>query len=230
LSVDFAEQQRSPGRHVVGIGVVLALHVLLGWALVTGLAQRMVEVIKSPITTKIIEEVKPPPPPPPEVLPPPPKFQPPPPSYVPPPEVNVTPPPQPAPVITTVVTPPPPAAPVTIAPPPAPEAPPAPAPAPRAPVRTEPRMSFGTTCERPEYTAAARRAEAQGEVIIRFTAEATGVISEAVVEKSSGPTREHKQLDRAAVEAVKACRVTPGTLDGKPERLTSRVTYVWKLE
>jgi hypothetical protein len=29
---------------------------------------------------------------------------------------------------------------------------------------------------------------------------------------------------------VRACKVTPGTLDGKPERLTSRVTYVWQVE
>ena len=59
--VDFAEQQRNPGKHVVGFGVVLGLHLLLGWALVSGLAQRMVEVIKAPIETKIIEETKPPP-------------------------------------------------------------------------------------------------------------------------------------------------------------------------
>ena len=82
--VDFAQQQRNPGRHLIGFGIVVALHVLLGWALVTGLAQRMIEVIKAPIETKIIEEVKPPEPPPPENLPPPPKFAPPPPSFVPP--------------------------------------------------------------------------------------------------------------------------------------------------
>ena len=99
--MDFAQQQRNPGRHLIGFGIVVALHVLLGWALVTGLAQRMIEVIKAPIETKIIEEVKPPEPPPPENLPPPPKFAPPPPSFVPPPEVNVAPPPTPAPTITT---------------------------------------------------------------------------------------------------------------------------------
>lgn len=70
--MDYAQQQRTPGRHMVGFGIVLALHVLLGWALVNGLAQRMIEVIKAPIETKIIEEVKPPEPPPPENLPPPP--------------------------------------------------------------------------------------------------------------------------------------------------------------
>jgi protein TonB len=82
--VDFARQQRNPTKHAVGFGIVIVMHILLGWALVSGLARKVVEVIKAPIETKIIEEVKPPPPPP-ENLPPPPKFAPPPPSFVPPP-------------------------------------------------------------------------------------------------------------------------------------------------
>ncbi len=228
--MDFAQQQRNPGKHAVGIGVVLAMHLALGWALVTGLAQRMVEVIKAPIETKIIEETKPPPPPPPENLPPPPKFAPPPPSFVPPPEVNVNPPPAPAPTITTVTVPPPPA-PVTIAPPPAPSpvavaAPPAP---PAPPVRVEPKLDFNK-CAKPEYTTAARRAEVQGTVVVVFTMDTSGNISDARIEKSAGPSREHKTLDRLTLEAVTACKGRPGTLDGKAETLTSRVSYVWKLE
>lgn len=226
--MDFAQQHRNPGRHLLGFGIVVALHVLLGWALVTGLAQRMIEVIKAPIETKIIEETKPPPPPPPENLPPPPKFAPPPPSFVPPPEVVVNPPPTPAPTITTTQVAPPPT-PVTISPPPAPAAPPAPPAPPRAPTRTEPRIDFQNACARPEYTAAARRAEAQGSTTIVFTMDTTGQIAEATVEKSAGPTREHKILDRLALEAVRACKGTPGTLDGKPEKLTSRITYVWRI-
>ena len=209
--MDFAQQQRNPGRHLIGFGIVVALHVLLGWALVTGLAQRMIEVIKAPIETKIIEEVKPPEPPPPENLPPPPKFAPPPPSFVPPPEVNVAPP------VTPMR--------ITPAPAVAASAPPAP----RAPARTEPRIDFQNACERPEYNAAARRAEAQGSTTILFTMDTTGQISEATVEKSSGPSREHKMLDRLALEAVRNCKGTPGTVDGKPEKLTSRITYVWRI-
>ncbi len=224
--MDFAEQQRNPGKHVVGIGIVLALHLLLGWAVLSGLAQRMVEVIKAPIETKIIEEVKPPPPPPPENLPPPPKFAPPPPSFVPPPEVNVNAPPSPAPTITTTQVAPPPTV-VAIAPPPT-AAPPAPAAPPRPPARTEPRLDFNV-CDKPDYNAAARRAEAQGSVTVVYTMDTSGVIGQAEVERSAGPSREHKMLDRLTVEAVKACKGTPGTLDGKPEKLTSRVTYVWKL-
>ncbi len=221
--MDFAEQQRNPSKHAVGFAVVLALHLVLGWALVNGLAQRLVEVIKSPLETKIIEEVKPPPPPPPENLPPPPKFAPPPPSFVPPPEVNVNAPSNPGPSITTT----------TVAPPPAPFVPtPAPAPpapvAVAAPVRTEPKLDFNV-CDKPEYNAAARRAEAQGAVTVVYTMETNGTITNATVEKSAGPSREHKMLDRLTLDAVTACKGRPGTLDGKPEKLTSRVTYVWKI-
>ena len=113
--MDYAQQQRNPGKHTVGIGIVIAMHLLLAWALVSGLARKMVDVIKAPIETKIIEEVQPPPPPPPENLPPPPKFAPPPPSFVPPPEVVVNNPP-PAPTITVTRDVPPPAPPVSIAP------------------------------------------------------------------------------------------------------------------
>src|SRR5207247_1566978 len=92
--VDYAQAQRNPGKHLTGIGIVVVLHVLLGWALVSGLARKVVEVIKAPIETKIIEEVKPPPPPetPP---PPPPKMALPPPSFVPPPAVQIANPPPP---------------------------------------------------------------------------------------------------------------------------------------
>ncbi len=211
----------------MGFGFVVALHVLLGWGLMNGLAQRLVEVIKSPLETKIIEEVKPPPPPPPENLPPPPKFAPPPPSFVPPPEVQVNAPPTAAPTITTTQVAPPPT-PVTVAPPPPPVVV-APV-APRVPVRTEPRLDFATKCEKPEYNRAARQSEAQGTTVVAFTMDTTGVINEATIEKSSGPSREHKQLDRLALEAVKGCKGTPGTLDGKPEKLTSRVSYVWRLD
>ncbi len=224
--MDFAEQQRNPGKHVVGIGVVLALHLVLGWGLVNGLAQRLVEVMKSPLETKIIEEVKPPPPPPPENLPPPPKFAPPPPSFVPPPEVHVNPPPTFAPSITTTQVAPPPT-PVRVAPAPV-AAPPAPA-GPRSPVRTEPKIDFAGKCEQPEYSRAARNAETQGTVTVIYTMDTSGVINDASVERSSGPTREHKMLDRLTLEAVKACKGTPGTLDGRPEKLTARVVYVWKL-
>jgi protein TonB len=230
--LEFAEQQRQPGKHAVGIAVVLGMHLVLGWALVTGLAQRMVEVIKAPIETKIIEETKPPPPPPPENLPPPPKFAPPPPSFVPPPEVNVNPPPTPAPTITTTQVVPPPA-PVTIAPAPvqAPPAPPAPPPPPRQAAR--PAIANVKSCAptNADYPRAALRAEATGTTKVRFNVDAAGKLAGVEVVKSAGSSREHKLLDRVAVEKLSECKFQPGADEnGRPMGGSFDVEYVWKIE
>jgi len=227
--VDYAQQQRNPGKHAVGIGIVVAMHLVLGWALVNGLARQIVEVIKAPIETKIIEETKPPPPPPPENLPPPPKFAPPPPSFVPPPEVNVNPPPTPAPTITTTTVAPPPA-PVTIQPAPviAPPAPPAP---PR--VAARPAIANAKDCAptNADYPRAAQRAEATGTSKIRFAIDANGKLAGVEVVKSAGPSREHKLLDRMAVDKLSECKFTPGLDEnGRAVGASFDVDYVWKLE
>ncbi len=222
--MDYAQQQRNPGRHLTGLMVVVVLHVVLGWALLNGLARKIVEVVKAPIETKIIDEVKPPPPPPPENLPPPPKTAPPPPSFVPPPEVQISN-PAPAPTITTTQVAPPPQAPVTIAPPPQAVAPPAPA------RQAVPAKIDVSTCDKPEYPAAAARAEATGITKIRFTVDAQGKVSSAQVQKSSGSSREHRLLDRAAVDALSQCRFKPGVDEqGKPVGGTTLVDYVWQLD
>ncbi|WP_425258223.1 TonB family protein [Rubrivivax sp. RP6-9] len=228
IRVDYAQQQRNPGKHAVGIGVVIALHLALGWALVNGLAQRLIEVVKAPIETKIIEETKPPEPPPPENLPPPPKFAPPPPSFVPPPEVNVAPPPTPAPTITTTQVAPPPAPPVFIQPP-APPAPPAPPP-PRA--AAQPAIFNLQECAPTgsDYPRAARSAEAVGTTRIRFQIDATGKMVGASIVKSAGPTREHKLLDRVAMDKLGACKFGPGTDEnGRAVGASKDVEYVWNL-
>jgi protein TonB len=208
--LDFATQQRNPGKHVTGIGIVVGLHLVLGWAIVSGLATKMVEVIRAPIETKIIEEVKPPPPPPPENLPPPPpRNAPPPPSFVPPPEVNVAPPPNAAPSITTTQVVPPPAPPVFIQPP-APPAPPPPPPPAR--VNARPAIANVQACAptNSDYPAAALRAEATGTTRVRFNVGADGALAGAEVIRSAGPTREHKMLDRVAVSKLSGCKFVPG--------------------
>lgn len=227
--MDYASQQRNPGKHPVGLIVVAVMHLALGYALVNGLGRKIVEVIKAPIETKIIEEVKPPPPPPPENLPPPPKLTAPPPSFVPPPEVQVAT-PQVAPTITVTREAPPPA-PVAIAPAPAPAQAPAPAaaPAPR-PQAVAARIDV-SSCEKPEYPAAALRADATGTTKIRFTVDATGAVSKAEIERPAGASREHRLLDRTAVDALSKCRFKPGTDEnGKPTGGTTVVDYVWKTD
>ncbi len=51
------------------------------------------------------------------------------------------------------------------------------------------------------------------------------------VVRSSGPTREHKMLDRMAVSKLGECHFTPGRDEhGKPVGGSFEVDYVWKLE
>jgi len=126
--MDFARQQRDPTRHLLGISIVILVHAVVIYALVTGLARRAVEVIKKPLTATIIEEIKlPPPPPPPKKIEipkaPPPPEQP----YIPPPDIPPPVTPSEPVIAAPSITPPP--APYVIAPPP-PPAPPAPEPKP----------------------------------------------------------------------------------------------------
>jgi hypothetical protein len=84
----YAGQRHYSASRVGGIGFVALLHVGLIYILVNGLASKVIEVIRKPIETRIVEEVKPPAPKPAIILPPPPTFAPPPP-FIPPPEVAV---------------------------------------------------------------------------------------------------------------------------------------------
>ncbi|MEO8509367.1 MAG: energy transducer TonB, partial [Betaproteobacteria bacterium] len=127
--MDYARQQRDPTRHMLGISVVILVHALVVWALLSGLGSNVIQIIKKPLNATIIEEVKLPPPPPPPPPPPkkivePPKVQPAVETYVPPPDIPVAA-PTTAPVI-SAVTQAPPTAPHVIAAPPVVQAPPAP--------------------------------------------------------------------------------------------------------
>jgi protein TonB len=114
--MNFSKQQADPRRHLAGIAFVVLFHAFIVWALVSGLAKKVVEVVRAPIETKVIEEIKKPPPPPEVVVPPPPKLEAPPPPFIPPPEVQVAAPP-PEPTITATTPTPPAPAPFTPSPP-----------------------------------------------------------------------------------------------------------------
>jgi periplasmic protein TonB len=150
--MDFSRRQRDPRRHLIGIAFVVLFHLLIVYALLTGLAKKIVDVVRAPIETKVIEEIKKPPPPQPEiVVPPPPKLEAPPPPYIPPPEVVLATPPPPVPTIAVAPTPTPPPAPVELAPvaPPvqAPVAAAPPPPTPPAPPPPKPAVaSIGSIC------------------------------------------------------------------------------------
>lgn len=198
----------------VGVGVVIGLHVLVGWALMSGLARKAVELVRPPIEMAIIDEVKPPPPPPPPPPPEPPKVvklqdapppapAPPPKAYVPPPEVTPAPTP-PAPAIQAVqAEPPPKQVEIKPPPPPAPPAPPAPPtpPAPPAPVRAE----VGVVC--PGYADILQntlagvydRYSITAVVRVRFTVRSNQIVDVTPV---SGP-KEYYRFVTAAVRRFK---------------------------
>lgn len=228
--MNFAQQQRNPAKHLMGIAFVVAFHIVVVWGLMTGLAQKVVEVVKAPLETKIIQEVKPPPPPPPP--PPAPKMIAPPPPFIPPPEIVVAAPPPVAETIqvTTQTAPPEPVALVPTAPPTPAATTPAPAPVaapvPRQPVRTAPVIDAKKSCEEPEYPSSSRRNEEQGTVGLRFLIDVDGRVIESKITSSSGFSR----LDRAARDALSRCVFKPGTVDGKPEQSWASLNYQFHLD
>jgi periplasmic protein TonB len=120
--MNFAQENKAGSRSTAFVGVVL-LHVLVIWAIASGLAKKVVDKVAGPLETKVIEEIKPPPPPPEKIVPPPPDLKAPPPPFVPIPEIQVQAPPPPTAIQTqSQQVPPPaefkPAPPPTVAPPP----------------------------------------------------------------------------------------------------------------
>ena len=210
--MDFSHEQESSSKRLTGITVVIAIHALVGFMVVSGMGKTLVEKIRNPVETKIIEEVKPPPP-----------------------QdltatatatgnqestaavystawklwckrqvqqnvvsnaTNVAPP------KATDVRPQPPA-------PPAPEGKPQP---PAPPARTAAILNV-SACPKPEYPRNSARNEEEGEVTIAFLVGVDGRVKEAKVEKSSG----HRDLDKAAVSQLSSCdKFKVGTENGKP--------------
>jgi protein TonB len=216
--MDYARQQRNPSRHLIGIGGVVLFHVLLVWGLVSGLARKVVEVVKGPIEVKVIEEVAKPPPPPAEILPPPPKMAAPPPPFIPPPEINIAPPPTPAPTITAVTR----DTPATKTLPPIQPPPPAAAPPPPKPAGPQ---SARVVC--PNYVqvmssiAYPRQAlldGVEGEVLIEFTVAANGQIKDVEIKSSS-----NRIFNRAALTAVQSGLTCQG--QGQDVRVQAPVSF-----
>ena len=97
------------------------------------------------------------------------------------------------------------------APPPADAPAPAPAPAPRpAPVATS--QPQPVSMPAPKYPAQALRSGEQGTVMVSAEISENGVPSAVEVARSSGS----RQLDRAAVDAVRHWRFRPAMADGRP--------------
>lgn len=76
-----------------------------------------------------------------------------------------------------------------------------------------------------EYPKASLMNEEQGEVKMAFLVGTDGNVVDSKVEKSSG----FKNLDKAAMKALTACKFKPGTKDGVVAQTWAKVDYNWKL-
>jgi periplasmic protein TonB len=200
--MNYAERQRNPRNHLGGIAFVLALHLVLIYALINGLSTKVVRVIKGPLETRIIQEARPPP----EVpTMPPPRLLQPPPVFVPPPEINIAQPP-PASTISAVNTPPPPAA------------------APAAPTGVHTQAKMLADCKEPDYPSASERLGESGKVVLALRIGTDGQVMDSKVQKSSG----YPRLDKAALEALSLCKFTPASVDGEPVESLVSLPYVFK--
>ena len=216
---NYASQQRSPTKHLAGLGLVVILHLFLIWAINSGLASAVIHKVHPPVQALLLEEQKPDIPPLPPLpktpLPPPPKnLPPPPPSYVPPVDVPVS---APSPVNAIAA----------VSNTPQPVAPPSPLPVQSnpAPVST-PAVISASGCEKPEYPSASKRLEEEGTVQLKFLVGVDGKVIESAVEKSSG----FRRLDEAARAGLSKCQFKPGTVDGKPQQSWASMKYTWRLE
>ena len=188
-----------PSSRVKGIVIVVVLHVLIGYALVSGMARKGLDLIKKPLEAVVIQEViipPPPPPPPPKKVELPkelPKVQAPPPPFVPPPVAST------APVIVATHTPPP--APAVIAPP-----------APPAPVAAGPKRSaIGVACPTqvaPEMPRKALQDGTEGVVKAQILIK-NGVVQEVTI--LSGPRVFHAAV-KSAIQQYKCVADEPEVL------------------
>ncbi|HWI85130.1 MAG TPA: TonB family protein [Sphingomonas sp.] len=175
-------------RKAVSIGLVILLHVVIGYAFVTGLA---FQVIKKTAEDLKIVDVKDQPPPPEQKPPPPPPQQ----QDVPPPPI-VSPPPI---VQTSTIAPP--IQTVPVAPPPPPVITPSAPPAPPPPVISQAAAAKGNPqswVTTDDYPPAALREEREGRVVIAWTINEAGRVENCRVTSSSGSP----DLDEASCRLV----------------------------
>lgn len=187
----YADQQAS-GNKIVSLVIVALIHIVVIYALVTGLAYSAVKTVAEKLNVvdveeEVIEPEEPPPPPPDQPITPPPVVTPPP---------IVRTPPTTAPVITTTNTPPPVFTPTPIVapPPPPPAAPPPPSKASGA----SPRGNPGSWATPNDYPARALREERAGTTRFRVTIGPDGRVTDCQVTGSSG----HADLDEATCKNV----------------------------
>lgn len=193
-------------RTIVGLAI-LGLHLLIGWAFVTGFVNKIANNIAKDVQVSLIkeQEVKEAPPPPPK-----PRLDLPPPVSVPTPIVNINIPIE-APAIVTTNRPPPPPAPPVVQ---------------RAIPGTPIQILRQPDCGEDFYPAQAKRLEQEGTVVIKYCVGPTNKLEGAIeVVTSSG----FPLLDEAAGKCMAQGRFKAGTSEGKPTLSCKNIRVTYKL-
>jgi protein TonB len=86
--------------------------------------------------------------------------------------------------------------------------------------------SFDPSKCKAEYPKASLMNEEQGTTSMSFLVNADGTVADSKLEKTSG----FKNLDKAALKSLAACKFKPGTKDGAPAQTWTKVDYSWKLD
>jgi protein TonB len=81
------------------------------------------------------------------------------------------------------------------------------------------------TCKA-DYPKASLMNEEQGTTSMSFLVAPDGAVVDSKLEKTSG----FKNLDKAAIKSISACKFKPGTKDGAPAQTWTKVDYAWKLD
>ena len=218
----FSHLNNGSGTKATKLAAVAGLHVLLGVGLIHSMNTRHVQMpkIAEDMLVMIQPEIPKPPPPPPEPRKPMPKAAPPE-IVVPKPEVE-TPPPENPPQLQTTTEPDP--APAQPAQPVQAEAPPA-QPSDNSGAMRTAVLADPNGCAKPDYPANAARNGETGTVTLALMVGTDGKVTSSRVQKSSG----HRELDRAAVNALSMCRFKPAMNNGTPEAGWAQIAYVWTL-
>ena len=216
--MSYANRQQMGSNRTVSIIVVALLHIVLGYALVTGLAYNVLKKAATDLKTFDVTE----PPPPPEEKPPPEQK-----ANTPPPPQVVAPPPMVrmitmAPQIQTISVAPPPVITVRVAPP-APPAPP-------APVKRESARAKGSLIglfSSEDYPNSALSANEQGTTAVRLTIGTDGRVSGCEVTGSSGSSA----LDSATCNILRRrARFSPAMdSNGQPTSDTYSQRITWRV-
>ncbi len=214
--MSYANRKQMSSNRTASIIVVALLHVVLGWALVTGLAYNVVKKAAEDLKTFDVSE----PPPPPEAPPPPPPKQEvlPPPVVTPPAIVNIAPPTQA--VIMSVPTPPPYIAPITkVATPPPPP-----------PVKQSAARAKGSLVglfSDDDYPNSALQSEQQGTTAVQLVIGTDGKVSACNITSSSGSSA----LDSATCNVLRRrARFSPAVdSNGQPTTDTYSQRITWRI-